>query len=89
MDSLHLTEACYSDGILLVSSSLNDLSRMFSEARAALLEVGIEIGIKRSHWTCWPKRAQTKLNIDSLELDWTPGLVFVGPVLDLSGTIEH
>ena len=55
------------------------------ETTEAFAEVGLEVGMAKTHWTSWPPKPHDVLRIDDFKIAWEPHLVFVGSVLDFSG----
>ena len=83
MDDTWLADVCYADDIILLSFSLNDLVAMLEEALVAFAEVGLEIGLDKTHWTSWPPMPGRHLQVAGVDIVWEPHLTFVGHVVIL------
>ena len=79
------SEASYADDILLVSHSKADLEKMCEELAMAFLQVGLEIGADKTHWTSYPAAPDEKLRVGGYDNSWEATLTFVGALIDLSG----
>ena len=77
MDSLHLTEVCFADDVLVVSHSLPDLERMMREAMDAFQSVGLDVEIEKTHWTSWPAQPGVQLQVGDSRWNWEPSLVLL------------
>ena len=76
---------CFTDDILLVSTSKKDLKQMIQEEIDAFAAVGLEVGAGKSHWTSYPKVPKQRLKVDGQKIKWEYELVFDGKVVSLSG----
>ena len=85
MDDTWLADVCYADDIILLSCSLNDLVAMLEEALVAFAEVGLEVGLDKTHWTSWPPMPGRHLQVAGVDIVWEPHLTLVGHIFDFTG----
>jgi hypothetical protein len=85
IDAFWLAAVAFADDIVLVSSSKADLEVMISEVVAAFLEVGLEVGLDKTHWTSWPASQGDSIHVGDTSVAWESHLIFVGGIVDLSG----
>ena len=92
-EQMHLTNVCFADDVILFSSCREDVTRMLAETVAAFKTVGLDVGMEKTHWTCWPSEEGITIGIDGVGVAWEPYLTFVGGVLDFNGNsgnaIDH
>ena len=90
---MHLTNVCFADNVVLLSSGREDGTRMLVEAVAAFKALGLDVGMEKTHWACWPSEKGIAIGIDGFGFVWEPYLTFVGGVLGFNGNsgnaIEH
>ena len=88
-----LSAVSYADDILLLSTSKRDLQLMISEVIQAFLDVGLEVGTDKCHWSSCPAKRKEKLRFGEDKVVWEPTLTFVGTIVDLCGSdvaaMEH
>ena len=84
---------CYADEIILLSTTKKDLQRMICEVIHEFLEVGLEVGTDKCHWSSCPAKTKEKLKFGDDRIKWEPTLTFVGTILNLNGSdaaaMEH
>ena len=85
LDTLWLSNVCYADDILLMSSSLTDLRLMLDELAEAFSLVGLEVSLDKTHWSSYPSMPNSICSWNGYDLPWERTLTFVGGVIDLSG----
>ena len=76
----------YADDIILVSTNKKDLQRMILEVIQAFLDVGLEVGTDKCHWSSCPAKRKEKLRFGEDKVVWEPTLTFVDTILDLCGS---
>ena len=84
-DGFTLLAVCYDDDILLFASSQQSLEAMVSDVIDAFLEVGLEVGMDKSHWTSFPAKPGSKLKCGTSRVKWEDHLTFIGTVLNFCG----
>ena len=80
VDGLWVAAVCDADDVLVLSSSLEDLQRMLTEITEAFADVGLDVGIPKTHWTSYPAREGDCLRWSGYDLPWEHSLTFVGAV---------
>ena len=83
MDDFWLASVSFADDVLLVSSSKGDLEMMVKEAVKAFGEVGLEVGLDKSHWTSYPSMEGNWLQVVDEKVLWEKSVCFVGFMLSL------
>ena len=78
--------ASYSDDIFLISAKKRDLEAMIKDITSELEAVGLGLGANKTHWSSYPAKPGEVLHVGSEQIQWEQVLVFVGMVLDLSGS---
>ena len=85
-DGMRWVSASYADDIFLISAKKRDLEDMIKDITSELEAVGLGLGANKTHWSSYPAKPGEVLHVGSEQIQWEQVLVFVGMVLDLSGS---
>ena len=86
IDDLKAFSVCYADDIILIAADKEHLELMIQDLVKAFGDIGLTFGAQKTHWTSMPAMENTKLKVENCEVEWESTIVFVGTVLDLTGS---
>ena len=58
---------------------------LLTDVQVEFRQVGLDIGMEKTHWTSWPPRTGDDIDMDGVIISWEPHLVYVGGTLHLKG----
>ena len=82
-----LVAMCYADDVVLAAASVAAVEVMVAEVAAKLKEVGLTVGIEKTHWASHMMDAS--IVVDGLAELWEQVLAFVGSKVCLDGNARH
>ena len=86
IDGVWVCCVCYADDIILIARSAAALARMCNDLITEFKLVGLGVGAEKTHWTSTPPQPGAALLIDGCSVKWEPSLVYVGTVIDMTGS---
>jgi hypothetical protein len=86
LDGMMMFSVSYADDIILMAADKLQLELMLAELVAAFGNIGLTFGAAKTHWTSMPAMMHEKIKVEDCEVEWEATIVFVGTVLDLTGS---
>jgi hypothetical protein len=86
VDDMVMFSVSYADDIILIAANKKQLELMIQDLVEAFGVIGLTFGAHKTHWTSLPAMEFEKLKVEDCEVEWESTIVFVGTVLDLTGS---